>query len=118
MIQEKNFKPLSAAQMEQTRGNVEKAFDQLCTLCRYCEVCPNDIPVSKYMSAYNYRVLETDKAMKDWLKWHWGLEEAAPGVASVCTQCGECESRCTQHLPIIERLQALSATYVEEEKSD
>ncbi len=109
---------LSAAEMNQVGEQVEEEFDQLCTLCRYCEACPKDIPVSRYMSAYNFRVLGDEKAMKGWINWHWELADQAPSVADVCIQCGECESRCTQHLPIIERLQALSAAYAEEQKSD
>jgi hypothetical protein len=53
-------------------------------------------------------VLDGEKAMKDFLKWHWDLEEAAAKVAEVCTQCGTCQKRCTQHLPIIERLQEIA----------
>jgi predicted aldo/keto reductase-like oxidoreductase len=29
-------------------------------------------------------------------------------LAATCTQCGACEQRCTQHLPIIQRLNELT----------
>jgi hypothetical protein len=105
------FRPLTPEQMDGVRRGVQRGFDQLCTLCRYCDACPSGIPVPKYMSAYNYRMLETAKKMQDYLKWHWGLDEAAPGVSAVCTKCGACEERCTQHLPIIERLAEISGSY-------
>ncbi len=108
------LEPLSAAQMAETRGSVEKEFDQLCTLCRYCDVCPEEIPVPKYMSAYNYKVLEDEKAMKSFLQWHWELDEDAPKLSDTCTQCGSCQERCTQHLPIVERLEEIAAAYRKE----
>jgi hypothetical protein len=109
-----SFNPLTPAAMDGVRQQVAKEFDQLCTLCRYCDKCPREIPVPKYMSAYNYRILEGDKgekAMKDFLKWHWDLEAEAAKLAEVCTQCGECEARCTQHLPIIERLEEIARAH-------
>jgi predicted aldo/keto reductase-like oxidoreductase len=106
-----SFRPLSSAEMDGVRRQVDREFDQLCTLCRYCDKCPQEIPVPKYMSAYNYMVLDGEKPMKDFLKWHWDLEEAASKVAEVCTQCGTCEKLCTQHLPIIERLKAIAAAH-------
>jgi hypothetical protein len=39
------------------------------------------------------------------LKWHWGT---GPEAASVCTLCGACEEKCTQHLPIRERLKEVA----------
>ena len=39
------------------------------------------------------------------LKWHWGLEPASAGA---CIKCGQCEDKCTQHLPIIERLKYIA----------
>ena len=106
-----DFTPLSADEMAEVGRQVEREFDQLCTLCRYCDECPQGIPVPKYMAAYNYRVLEDENAMKSFIKWHWDLDEDAPKVAEVCTECGNCESLCTQHLPIIERLKEIAGTY-------
>jgi predicted aldo/keto reductase-like oxidoreductase len=33
----------------------------------------------------------------------------SPEAAAACTQCGDCETRCTQHLPIRERMEAIAA---------
>ncbi len=107
---------LSSTELSEVDRNVEEGFDQLCTLCGYCDNCPQGIPVPKFMSAYNYQLLEDTAAMKDYLKWHWELGETAPGVAQTCTQCGKCESKCTQHLPIIDRLKHISSLYSESEK--
>lgn len=64
-----------------------------------------DVPIAP-MDAYNQKILEgNDQAIASRLKWHWGL---SPDLASACVQCGECEEKCTQHLPIRERLEAIS----------
>jgi len=44
--------------------------------------------------------------LADRLKWHWTLD---PDNMLQCTQCGLCEERCTQHLPIVERMTELHA---------
>ena len=43
--------------------------------------------------------------MTDRLKWHWGtgVEQAAE-----CVACGLCEQRCTQHLPIADRMKEIA----------
>ena len=45
------------------------------------------------------------KVLQASMKWDWGLPMAH---AARCTACGTCESRCTQKLPIIERLKYLA----------
>jgi len=101
-----NFKPCSAAEMEELKRKIEDSFDQLCTGCQYCLPCPAGVPIPKYMDSYNMKMLSgTDAAVLDRLKWHWDIQAKDAGA---CTACGLCESRCTQHLPIIERLRAVS----------
>ncbi len=83
-------------------------LNKLCTGCRYCEHCPQEIPVSKFMLSYNKRILKNDENVKSTLKNHWRI---SPDLIEKCTQCGICESKCTQHLPIIERLRQITAMY-------
>ena len=56
------------------------------------------------MDAYNHYMLSGKPGdMINRLKWHWGIS-AEDKYLDTCTKCGACESACTQHLPIIERL--------------
>lgn len=81
------------------------SLNDLCTGCAYCKECPKEIPIPKYMDAYNQMILTGEKeSIQDRLKNHWGIE---PDGAGECIACGRCEKECTQHLPITERLKEI-----------
>ncbi len=81
-----------------------ESLGDLCTGCGYCEHCPMDIPIPRFMDVYNKRMLGLSE--HDALDDQWDLNVAD---AAKCIACGNCESLCTQHLNIIERLKAVSA---------
>ncbi len=104
--------PMDDAELEAIRSNLNANMNMACTGCNYCKDCPQDIPVAAYMQLYNNHLLfkSNDETMAKMLKGmtNWGfLMESGP-VAANCIQCGQCESACTQHLPIIERLQEIA----------
>jgi uncharacterized protein len=74
-------------------------LNNLCTGCNYCKGCPQDIDIPKFMDAYNEKIL--GNSIENRLKWHWSMSSSG---AAECIQCGQCETLCTQHLPIMERL--------------
>lgn len=83
-------------------SKINTSLDSLCTGCQYCLGCPKDIEIPKYMDAYNMYILSNkDEEIANRLKWHWGMDTKK---AEECIACGMCEKKCTQHLPIIERL--------------
>lgn len=98
-----DFTPYTAEHIESLRQNIMDKFDGLCTGCKYCQPCPADINIPRMMDAYNFRILQGDDPQNvlNRLKWHWDI---SPNTANNCTDCGLCEKRCTQHLPIRERL--------------
>lgn len=101
------FVPYPAQHIEQVKQHITDKFEGFCTGCGYCLPCPVDIQIPRLIEAYNNLILTgNEQAVASRLKWHWGM---APDAAAACTQCGECENRCTQHLPIRERLQAIAA---------
>jgi len=102
-----SFRPLHPAHLQRLKGSMREAFLDLCTGCRYCDSCPEGIPVPQLMDAYNHKKLHGKiDSLLNRLKWHW---EISPQEAARCTQCGQCEQACTQHLPIIERLAEIAA---------
>jgi predicted aldo/keto reductase-like oxidoreductase len=88
------------------RRHVEDSFDGLCTGCGYCLPCPEGIPIPEYMDAANHVILSggDGASAKPRFMWQWGIKE---DMASRCSDCGECEARCTQHLPITAWLREL-----------
>jgi predicted aldo/keto reductase-like oxidoreductase len=102
------YKPRTPAELEAVKAKSPDSFEGICTGCAYCDNCPQDIPIPEFMDAYNQKLLDKT-GMKDpigeRLYWHWDIERAAAGK---CTACGQCESACTQHIPIIKRLKEIS----------
>jgi predicted aldo/keto reductase-like oxidoreductase len=102
-----NFKPYPSEHIERVKQHITASFEGFCTGCGYCLPCPTDVEIPKLMDAFNHKILEgKDESISNRLKWHWGM---SPDAAAACLECGECEGRCTQHLPIRERLAAIAA---------
>ncbi|MCE5277561.1 MAG: aldo/keto reductase [Planctomycetaceae bacterium] len=97
-----NFRPYEAAAMERLRGEILGKFDGFCTGCGYCLPCPNDVPIPQFMETRDVMRLQNDPDQSvPRLRWHWVVD---PESGTKCSDCGACEDRCTQHLPIRERL--------------
>ncbi|MCL2264615.1 MAG: aldo/keto reductase [Treponema sp.] len=77
-----------------------------CTGCNYCKPCPQGIEIPFLFEIMNrYRVYglkeHAKKAYNEVLNgWSW-IKSAS---ASKCIQCGVCEEKCPQKLPIIRQL--------------
>ncbi len=103
------YVPRTEAELKAVKGKASASFEGICTGCGYCDDCPQGIPIPKYMDSYNQKLLTKDgEAIQNRLKWHWGGLKAKG--AAECTECGQCEAACTQHLNIIERLKEVAAT--------
>lgn len=98
------YRPYTPEEVENIRRRVQGDYNTLCTSCMYCKGCPEEIPVWKFMESYNHVLLKHGEEAADRLKYHWGtsIQELER-----CTECRHCEDVCTQHLPILERFEAL-----------
>ena len=100
------YEPISTEQLEAVKSRASASFEGICTGCRYCDDCPEGIPIPKLMDAYNHKLLaKGEQQVLNRLKWHWSVD---PAEAEKCVECGQCEEACTQHLPIIERLKEIT----------
>ncbi len=92
---------------EAWKSRLNESFNTLCTGCGYCDSCPSGVPIPKMMDAYNMKILfNSPKEITSRLKNHWCVKKK---LADQCTECGQCEGLCTQHLPIIERLKEIQS---------
>ena len=111
-----NFVPLTPEEIALTHRAADIINGQItvpCTGCSYCtEGCPKKIPIPKYFSLYNEDMRE-DLEEKGWTVNESYYERLAEqfGAASDCIACGQCESVCPQHLPIIRLMKNVAAHY-------
>ncbi|HMB17041.1 MAG TPA: aldo/keto reductase [Pelovirga sp.] len=101
------FCPYTTTERLRIETHINESFNDLCTGCGYCLPCPVDIPIPKFLDAYNQLILSKGdgKTVNDRFRLHWNIDRR---LAANCTRCGACEERCTQHLPIIQRLNELA----------
>lgn len=110
-----DFKPLTEKEHEVIQQAVEVINANIvipCTGCSYCtDGCPMQIAIPRYFSLYNADMQEIKE--KGWTpqgEYYANLTKTF-GKASECIGCGQCESVCPQHLPIIEHLQEVAAHF-------
>lgn len=72
-----------------------------CTNCEYCMPCPNKVWIPYNFELYNdYYMYETEEYSRN---MYQRLKEQNKS-ASLCVECGKCETACPQKLPIMETL--------------
>ena len=112
----KDFVPLSEEEKRmclKAGGIVNSGTAIPCTGCSYCtEGCPMHIAIPKYFSLYNEDMRE-NLDEKGWTINFTNYEKltAEYGKAGDCIGCGQCESVCPQHLPIIDNLKETAAHF-------
>jgi predicted aldo/keto reductase-like oxidoreductase len=74
-----------------------KAF---CTGCRYCMDCPHGVDIPKNFELYN---MARVYGFTDWARGQYEKLDAGKRAAA-CTQCGACEPKCPNTLPIMSQL--------------
>jgi len=106
---------LTADEHAQVKAMLEenKRLEQLyCTACDYCMPCPKEINIPHIFDIMNnHRIYElTDYAKKEYASVVNGTGWVKSADASKCIECGVCETKCPQNLPIIKQLQETHKT--------
>jgi len=101
------YQPRTEAELTAVKEKAGGSLEGICTGCGYCSSCPQGIPIPQYMDTYNQKILinKDNAGLRERLNMHWSLNQEG---AKKCAECGECETACTQHLPIMERLKYIS----------
>ena len=106
-----HFEPLTNAEkavVEDVRRVIMSVEQIGCTACRYCtDGCPMNIAIPDVFRAVNTMKLYHEEFRPK--SFYKGLIGQGHGRATDCVACGQCESVCPQHLPIIELLKDASA---------
>jgi predicted aldo/keto reductase-like oxidoreductase len=93
-----------------------KNLENFCSGCHYCDGCPVGIPIYEYMQSRNsllftpsiyYNRTELDLLRNIWLfkKLQNDFQIIPDTPHNPCIHCGKCESKCTQHLEIIDAIE-------------
>ena len=105
-----DFKPLTENEkqlVEQVAQIIVSKERIACTNCRYCtDGCPQKIGIPDFFKLMNDICKFGDRQVqmsKNYYNHYTGT--LGMGKASACIQCGQCESKCPQHLPIIKYLE-------------
>lgn len=73
-----------------------------CTKCGYCAPCPSGVNIPANFELYNQATVLQGNSVLLCRNLYLSLPE--PERAAACQQCGSCEERCPQHIPIRDKL--------------
>ena len=73
-----------------------------CTTCGYCLPCPNGVSIPDVFSMLNTTAMFDSREATSRL--YKAILVARGSAADACIECGECEPKCPQAIPIIETL--------------
>ena len=108
-----HFEPLSESEkklVEEVRSIMLDVPTIGCTSCRYCtDGCPMNISIPDVFRALNTLTLYQQDFRPR--AFYGGLVSRGYGKAGDCIACGQCESVCPQHLPIIELMKDASEKF-------
>lgn len=80
-----------------------------CTGCSYCMPCPQDVNIPYSIELYN------EAEIYDFAEESKRMYFVTGGSAKNCIQCGECEQKCPQHIPISEWMPRVDAMLAHQE---
>jgi hypothetical protein len=86
--------------IEQARKAYRNLLQVDCSGCAYCMPCPSGVNIPHNFSLYNDLVTFKDPTGVMVYNAFMPPEQRA----SACSECGECEEKCPQHIPIREEL--------------
>lgn len=94
-----------AAAIEEHLERMKEMAKLYCTGCKYCLPCPQDVAIPKIFERYNmgrvYGLWEHAKKVYGRIgtnEWDTGTK------ADACIECGQCEEKCPQNIPIMKQL--------------
>jgi predicted aldo/keto reductase-like oxidoreductase len=91
--------------IENIAAKFKELCDNICTQCKYCQPCPNEVNISLIFAELQRFQIYGDRESAKRYYSMIGKVPWAPGKdATACTECGECLEKCPQGIEIIEQL--------------
>ena len=85
-----------------------------CTECKYCMPCPNEVNIPLNFKLMNYyRIYNIPEYARQQYQLIGKVDWMPGKTADACTECGECEPKCPQKIPIIEQLKQVAEVFEE-----
>ena len=105
------FNGLSSSEWSQVKVILDEFHnlrERFCTSCGYCMPCPHGVDIPGNFKIYNY---DRVYGLRDWAHGQYGNMDPSKR-ADCCTECGECEPKCPNEIPIREQLQMVREKFV------
>ena len=91
------------AAIDEHLERLKNMADLYCSGCGYCLPCPQEVNIPEVFKRYNEARVY---GLWDWARARYVAWQNVQGNdASACIECGECEEKCPQNIPIREQLQ-------------
>jgi len=105
-----SFESLGQSEWSQVNAildGFQKRQKQFCTACGYCMPCPHGVDIPSNFKFHNY---DTVYGFRGWATDEYRKLEPA-NRADQCTECGECEPKCPNTIPIRNQLKMVRERY-------
>lgn len=89
--------------LEKVRRSINENEKVGCTGCGYCMPCPKGVDIPGAFRCWNAMYIESKSEGRSQFIQTVGLTRE-PAFASQCIECGKCEKRCPQSIPIRQKL--------------
>jgi predicted aldo/keto reductase-like oxidoreductase len=93
---------------DQVRARYRELTAIPCTDCKYCMPCPQGVDIPANFATYNDGIMydkpDAARGQYEWWKYAYEVQGNFDHDirAALCIQCGECEAKCPQGIPISE----------------
>jgi predicted aldo/keto reductase-like oxidoreductase len=93
---------------DQVRARYRELTAIPCTDCKYCMPCPQGVDIPANFATYNDGIMydkpDAARGQYEWWKYAYEVQGNFDHDirAALCIQCGECEAKCPQAIPISE----------------
>ena len=98
------------AAIEEIGATYQRLMRVGCTGCSYCMPCPFGVDIPYAFSMLNAKHLFEDSRVRfQYSLFTSGFSGGNASAASLCRECGACEKKCPQHIPIRSMLKEADA---------